>query len=108
MILQAGFGRGGDRLELHGEAGGRRRGSVRVRISVMMGSDDYGAPLLEVFLLVPVEVVDQRVALGRMPRLTGDLAGQRAVGLGDRRVNGGEDIGQSVVGRASRPSPSAI
>jgi hypothetical protein len=79
-----------------------------VRISVMMRPDDYGAPLLEVFLLVPVEVVDQRVALGRVPRLTGDLAGQRAVGLGDRRVNGGEDIGQSVVGRASRPSPSAI
>src|SRR5215472_4536282 len=58
---------------------------------------DDDTPRVEPGVLVPVGIIDQRVPFGT-PVLTGVVGDKRAVGLGDRGIDGGEDVGEPVVG----------
>ena len=93
------------RFEPTPRVGGDRR---RQRRRQCAGLVDDRAPVTEAFILVPVEVVDQRVALRLCLAPTVGLAGERAIGLRDRGVDRGEHVGHPVVGRGHTKRLSCI
>jgi hypothetical protein len=59
---------------------------------------DDDTPRVEPGVLVPVGIVDQWVPFRRTALLTGAVSDKHAVGLGDRGIDGSEDVGELIVG----------
>ena len=87
-------GRAPQRLDRAPGLVGKRGGEGRRQVARLI---DDRAPFGEARVLVPVEVVDERIALADGRRRGPPFAGEGSVGLGDGRVDRGEQFRELVV-----------